>query len=189
MMRRPQRATSAYHEAGHAAAAHALDFQIRDVSIKRTVRSEIHTETTIKRILTLGCVRLSVPQLDNLTIHQRSALLNNTIITHYAGPIAGRRYDPKAGWDQHSPEVSQELQDDWEKVRWCAQVLRLSGEEVGSRFTLAEAIVSAHWIGIETIAGELLKYRRLPGRVVHQVLADGKPVQLELPLFEESPCP
>jgi hypothetical protein len=154
---------SAYHEAGHAAAACFLDLPFTDVNI-------------IAAGDWLGALELAPVKL---TAVNDADELERRIIVSFAGPVAQARYTGKLDWQSGSR--------DFENA-WHMAHLRLekgSLREVSA--FLSYCWVRAHelvwlpsrWAAIESLARVLGKTQRLPESEATRLLTDGaKPLML-----------
>jgi ATP-dependent Zn protease len=161
----------AYHEAGHAVAAHRLGYEVRRVSIAPKSGSTGHVSwrnpiknRSVKSKLEYG----SEADLDRVRHH-----IDHAIIVCLAGKFAQKRHNPRSAWryggsgagrgefllkgsdDQQALELMSRVHED-EKVR-AAYSRYLEAR--------AEDLVKRHWSRIERLAITLLDRETISGDI------------------------
>ena len=152
MTRRPNRAATAYHEAGHAVVAWRLGFKVRRVTI---TPGEDH-DGFAEHDSPLRGIHLDIDNSDRARLRAEKA-----IMICLAGTLAQRRFAPRSVrlWQGES---DRDLATDL--------ALRINGSGEAATAFLAwlnlrtADLIEAAWDSVEALAGALLEHRTLDAR-------------------------
>jgi hypothetical protein len=153
-----QRRLAAYHEAGHAVAAHELYCRINAVTI---VPSKSHSGRLIYQSL-LARVDIEF-EVDRDKVRRNYGRLEDTIVIALAGPFAQRHHAPRSRWRVGGGIVKGMLDrgTDFDVVSGLifkfygnAAVAKAYWEYVKAR---TESFVDGHWPRIDAVAECLLE--------------------------------
>jgi len=150
MMRSTLTAT-AYHEAGHAVAAHVLKFPIRSVSIVQ----DLDTAGRMVYRSPLAGIRLDFDGSDRARLRAESA-----IIVALAGPAAQRRYSPRSVRSWHAS-------GDYELAGELA--MRVNGSAAATNAYLkwlqirTGDLLAGRWRTVDALARALIEQKTIDG--------------------------
>ncbi len=152
--------STAYHEAGHAAALLVYGLPFDTVTIEETEDSRGH-------------ILKPSPMMFEVGKRKRNQIVRQYIVSTYAGFEAERHFDPDAdeGLSQDDFNNAWNLPREWElPIRGCSYV----GDDVYERYLArqrqhARGLVRNHWNLVEILAKELLEFGSLSHEQAVQV--------------------
>lgn len=159
------RETVAYHEAGHAVAAHEFELTVERISIEPSGDAAGHV------VHDYGCKMNEIIYEDG---PKKQWALERAAICTLAGEVAQRRFRAESVSEEHgggdrehlhlildllAGEQDQELRNAWETLL----VLR------------TERLIDARWQGVDWVAGLLLKHTKIEGaEEIRHAIADAE---------------
>jgi hypothetical protein len=172
-----RRKAIAYHEAGHAVAAHRLGYEVMRVSIAPKSGSAGHVSwrNPIKNRSVISKLEYgSEADLDRVR-HR----IDHAIIVSMAGALAQKRHNPRSDWRYGGSGVARDDRfllkgsDDQQALQLASQLHE--NEKVRAAYwrylkARAEALVNHHWPEIEQLARALLHRETISGDDIHEAM-------------------
>ncbi len=148
---------TAYHEAGHAVMAQLCGRRVTEVEI---IGDEEHSGTVQWRRFAE-----EHPAEDDAGIP--TAPIERRLLCVAAGMVAEAMISGKNSWNESSDELDEAVRLAMRVVGDCERVLPFL--EVVREHT--EDLLRRHWPAVESLAGELIRRRRMSGEEVRRLLA------------------